>query len=77
MSLGGFESPVTDGLKKGRLQHLESCTLVQMGKISSLPMGRRKVVSNILSLALEFGLVRLSFSQWVAEKSIPPSGVNR
>ena len=50
---------MSDGQEKSRLQYLQPCTRVKVGKTPSLLMGRRKVVSNIYSHALEFWWVRL------------------
>ena len=48
--------------------HLESCTRDLGEKTSPLLMGRREVVCNICSHALEFGWVRLSPCQSAGEK---------
>ena len=58
-SLGGQDSPHASGQEKSRLQHLESCTGVWVGKTPALVMGRRNVVCNMWGHALEFGWVRL------------------
>ena len=52
-------SPFANGQEISGLQHLESCTGVLVGKISTLVMVRIEVVCNKWSQALEFGCVRL------------------
>ena len=46
--------------EKIRLQHLESCTGVWVGKSPPFSFGSRKVICNIWSNALEFEWVRLT-----------------
>ena len=58
-SLGGQDTPLASGQYKSRLQHVESCTGVWVGKTPPLLVGRRKVVCSIWSHAPEFGWVRL------------------
>ena len=54
-SLGRKDSPLTNGHERSGLKHLESCTEVCVGQTPPLLLGRREVVSNIWSHALEFG----------------------
>ena len=54
--------PLASGKDKSRLQHLESCTIVWVGKTPPLLMGRSKDVCNICSHTLEIGSVRLPLS---------------
>ena len=54
----GKTSPFANGQGRSGLQHLESCTVVWVGKTPHLLMVRSEVVCNIWSHALEFGWVR-------------------
>ena len=52
MSLDVQDSPLVCGQEKSRLQHLESCTVVWVGKTLPFFVGRRNVASIICSHAL-------------------------
>ena len=59
LEFGWARLPLCNGKERSGFQNLESCTGVWVGKSHHLLMGKREVVCNIWSHALEFGLVRL------------------